>query len=117
MARNLLVMGTKPQFTAADRAALVQAWQEARDAGEDQQSFCARQTPPISARTLRQWSKHVSTKSESVAIKQKIENALHNLEQIRDMLQVVEALVRLNSSAAVGLPLATAAPVIWAACF
>mgnify|MGYP000860854147 CR=1 FL=1 len=109
-ARNLLVMGTRPQFSAAERAALVQAWQEARDAGEDQQSFCARQTPPISTRTLRQWSKQLSTKPESTAIGQKLEIALNSLDQILEMLRGVEALIRLNSAAAAGVPLATAAP-------
>ena len=40
---------------------VARAWGEARAQGEDQASFCARQVPPISQRTLRQWVKTFGT--------------------------------------------------------
>lgn len=45
----------RPRFTTAERAAVLRAWAEAQEFGEDQSSFCARQAKALQTRTLRQW--------------------------------------------------------------
>lgn len=78
------------KITNDQRRAIAAAWHAARECGEDQASFCARQVPPIRPRTLRQWVKNFGSASSDAAPGSDlrlIHAALANLHLLADLLE------------------------------
>lgn len=75
------------RLTNQDRLAVVRAWRAAQAVGERQPVFCARQSPPVSTRTLRAWLKGFSVNEPPVdEACRVIDAAIERLRQLRDIL-------------------------------
>jgi hypothetical protein len=85
--------------TIAERQALALAWRLAATAGETQQSFCARQTPPVSARALRDYlRRYAPIEPPLEAALGVIDRAIADLTQLRASI----ALQRSTASTSIG---------------
>ena len=97
-------MSDRKRVTDDHRRAVALAWLEAHAEGEEQTSFCSRQNPPITTRTLRHWVRQHVAKTTAPSAEETLVAVLATLNKL---LAAVDELTKatVHSDAAAGMPL------------